>query len=274
MNRTNQAAFTAVDLIVLVAVAGVFALTLLPVIADSRPGTLSSQCQNGLRQLHNAWLMYAADHNDSIIYNLGVSDTQQEIVSMTYRNWANNNMNWSSDPAIVNPELLKRGPMFPYGPSTAIYKCPSDTYLNSAVQTSSKPRTRSYAMNAFFGKRSIYTESSSNNFFPSYKQWLRTTQVPRPASNWVFIEEHPDSINDGCLLNYPAGTAGAWGDLPGSLHNGAANIAFPDGHVDSHKWLSRTTQLPVVFSYNPPPFDPAGKQDFEWLMSRAAVLAD
>jgi prepilin-type processing-associated H-X9-DG protein len=94
--------------------------------------------------------------------------------------------------------------------------------------------------------------------------------VLRPANAWLLIDEHPDSINDGYFLNNPAG-ANFWTDIPGSLHKGAATVSFADGHAEIHQWLSKSTRLPVQFSYGPPPLDPLGHTDFQWLIARTAV---
>ena len=130
-------------------------------------------------------------------------------------------------------------------------------------------------MNAFFGRYNTDpndpTASGRNEFFTQYRQWLKTAEVIKPALTWVFIDEQADSINDGLFLNNP--TTSSWQDLPGSYHEGAANVSFVDGHGETHKWLSNTSIFPVGFAYPPPPpFDALGLADFQWLLSRSCVL--
>ena len=137
-------------------------------------------------------------------------------------------------------------------------------------------------MNAFFGPYSrspqdpgTYWGLGENQFFQTYRQWLKLAEVFRPASYWVTIDEHPDSINDGYFLNDPSGTgAGHWGDFPASYHNGACGISFADGHSVIHKWASSTTKIPVHADGNrdQPAFDLAGSRDYRWLMEQTAVL--
>ena len=62
---------------------------------------------------------------------------------------------------------------------------------------------------------------------------------------WVFVDEHPDSINDGWLITYWPG-GGGWGDLPASYHAGACGIGFADGHAEIHKWRDSATIQPVT----------------------------
>ena len=59
----------------------------------------------------------------------------------------------------------------------------------------------------------------------------------------MLTEEHPDSINDGYFLNKPDSLQ--WMDLPASYHNGAANLAFADGHLETHKWRFASTKPPA-----------------------------
>ena len=90
----------------------------------------------------------------------------------------------------------------------------------------------------------------------------------------MFIEEHPDSINDGYFLNHPDSCQ--WSDLPASYHNGAANLTFTDGHVDLHKWrFAGTKPPPRPESANLPiPVSPDERADFDWLMERTSIDND
>jgi prepilin-type processing-associated H-X9-DG protein len=132
------------------------------------------------------------------------------------------------------------------------------------------------AMNAYFGPYNPTWTSGGNNFFPDYRQFLKSSTVPNPANLFVMVDEHPDSINDGYFLNNanPA-SFNAWGDLPASFHNGACGFAFADGHSEIHKWRSRVTILPVrlsggfqQFSFNS---DPSGPLDAQWITARTSV---
>jgi len=220
--------------------------------------------------------MYADDHNDRVIYNMGYTETQGEVTGKTYRNWANNLLSWGTDSSNTNRALLQNGLLAPYlGTNLSAYKCPSDTWLSpqqSALGWTA--RLRSISMNAFFGPFSptdSLTLSGKNWALPNYRQWLKTAEVINTATTWVFIDEHPDSINDGYFLTSP--NASTWQDIPASHHDGAVNLSFVDTHVESHKWLSKTSRFPLGFSYpTPPAFDADGQTDFTWLMRRTAVL--
>ncbi|MCX6927950.1 MAG: hypothetical protein NT154_32785, partial [Verrucomicrobia bacterium] len=69
---------------------------------------------------------------------------------------------------------------------------------------------------------------------------------PGPTDTTVFMDEHPDSINDPG--NFPPVASGFW-DIPSTMHDGAAGFSFADGHAEIHKWkgvLSRPPNLAVT----------------------------
>jgi prepilin-type processing-associated H-X9-DG protein len=135
-------------------------------------------------------------------------------------------------------------------------------------------RLRSLSMNAFFGRFSPNddpTAQGKNYHAPTYRQFLKTSDVPIPVNTWVTLEEHPDSINDGYFLNTPGATG--WQDIPASYHNGAAGFSFADGHSETHKWLSKKSSvIPVRFALTTTPFDALGYQDFEWWRLRVPFI--
>lgn len=83
-----------------------------------------------------------------------------------------------------------------------------------------------------------------NRFNPEWTQFLKAGQVPWPANFFTFLEEHPDTINDGYFMNVWNDLK--WGNLPASYHNGAANIAWADGHIERHRWLPEDRLRPAV----------------------------
>jgi prepilin-type processing-associated H-X9-DG protein len=92
------------------------------------------------------------------------------------------------------------------------------------------------------GNAASSPRAAATQTIPTNRQFFRLTQVPRPATIFVFIEEHPDSINDGYFLNHFYSRR--WTDLPAAWHQGAANLAFADGHVERRRWLAASTRPP------------------------------
>ena len=65
---------------------------------------------------------------------------------------------------------------------------------------------------------------------------------PGPSMAWLFVDEHPDSINDAGA--FPPDRIGNIPDAPATYHNGAAGFAFADGHSEIHKWRGPTMTKP------------------------------
>ena len=131
-------------------------------------------------------------------------------------------------------------------------------------------------MNAMVGNVGAFMQGTANVNNPYQRQFLKLGQIPQPARIFVLTEEHPDSITDGYFLNHP--DTNLWVHLPASYHNGAANLAFADGHLESHKWHCASTTPPSrAFAADLPfPVSADERADFDWLMERTtiAVYAD
>ena len=94
---------------------------------------------------------------------------------------------------------------------------------------------------------------------------------PGPSMSWAFVDEHPDSINDGNLYVNPVWGAGTgqqqWTDMPASYHNGACGFSFADGHSEIKKWNDNRTINPVRYGYlNNIAVN--GSVDYDWAAER------
>ncbi|MEY2410402.1 MAG: hypothetical protein QOF48_3072, partial [Verrucomicrobiota bacterium] len=179
------------------------------------------------------------------------------------------------DPDNTNLVLLTRG-AFGADLTPGIYRCPSDRVL-SDIQLAAgwQSRVRSYSMNAMAGNAGEYSSQGTNINNPGYRQFFKLGEISQPARIFLFIEEHPDSVNDGYFLNKPPSME--WTDLPASYHNGSANLSYADGHSEPYKWRLATTRPPARPDAAHLPFPlptPAQREDFGWLMSRTSLEAN
>ncbi len=202
-------------------------------------------------------------------------------------NWVNNVMTWDMSSDNTNLATLTGASLGAYvSGNTSVYRCPSDEALSSVQRAAGwTARIRSYSMNAMIGDAGNFSAKGYNINNPGYTQFFKTTQIPQPSEIFVFLDEHPDSINDGYFLDkspdndseYGYYYNGAqWTDLPASYHNGTTAFSFADGHSSLHRWLQpETIRPPLPNAANLPitiPSSPASAiADFDWVMDHMSV---
>ncbi len=268
--------FTLIELLVVVAIIATLAGILLPLLAKSKARAQGIGCLNNARQLSLAWLMYADDHNGRLAYNLGGDVASRGVAQRTNLNWVNNILTWELDSDNTNTATLTESGLGPYTSKVVgIYRCPSDTVLSDIQRGAGwSARVRSYSMNAMMGNAGELSQTGRNVNNPNYVQFFSLASIPKPTRIFVFLDEHPDSINDGYFVN--RAYSGEWSDLPASFHNGAANLSFADGHAESHRWVyasskpparSDVTSLPIAV---PKP----ERADLDWILDRMSIHDD
>jgi prepilin-type processing-associated H-X9-DG protein len=74
----------------------------------------------------------------------------------------------------------------------------------------------------------------------------KTSQLRRPSTTMVFIDEDDISVDDGHFLYSYAITADAglkWVNTPGFRHSNGTIWSFTDGHAAYKKWRTARTQV-------------------------------
>jgi prepilin-type processing-associated H-X9-DG protein len=263
-----------VELMVVIAIVGILAAIILPALAGAKEKGRGLVCLSNLRQLGLAMQIYAADNDDQLPYNMGADGTRRTIQDRTYLNWVNNVMSWAVDSDNTNTFLLTAGGLGVYlNPVETVFRCPSDQVLSPEQRDAGwDHRVRSVSMNAMLGNAAEFLKAGVNTNNPGYEQFFRLSQVPDPDGIFAFLEEHPDSINDGYFINRFGSYE--WNDLPASYHGPLGNFSFVDGHAESHRWRNgKTMPAPLPDAADlPMKVLPGERSDWYWVLYRSSIV--
>ncbi len=231
--RLGRAAFTLIELLIVIAIVALLAAILFPVFARARETARKSSCQSNLKQIGLAVMQYTQDND--------------ERYPSTY----------------ITPAGLVSWMQYvqPYAKSTQIFLCPSDTTrtdLPSSANSSPgyvSPFPTSYGLNALFttgGHPNLVGIMASAIAQPATTV-LTADGIselggnPNGAANKAKYPEDWTELAGGFILEdyssiytfgIPATGSGARGG-PLARHLELTNVAFADGHVKAlriEKW--------------------------------------
>jgi prepilin-type N-terminal cleavage/methylation domain-containing protein len=237
--------FTLIELLVVIAIIAILAALLMPALVGAKSDAQAVGCINNSRQLATAWVMYAQDNGDALVDN---------YPGGYQGGWVDGILSWGNNPDNTNTALLTEGKLGPYvAKNVGVYHCPAD---RSRGAGQAHLRVRSVSMNAFVGDPGA-ARPGPNYIFAGWQQCIKMPDIRDATRTFVFLDEHPDSINDGwfifCQADGPqslpgsdAATSSHWSDLPASYHNGAGGFAFADTHAEIHRWLAASTIKPPI----------------------------
>jgi prepilin-type N-terminal cleavage/methylation domain-containing protein/prepilin-type processing-associated H-X9-DG protein len=245
--------FTLIELLVVIAIIAILAALLLPALSRAKTEAVSTQCLSNKKQMQLSWAMYVNDFNDYLPINSDQSEPYT-VGGVTMQDWCEGIEDWTTSTVNTNYQYLINPKVSSLGSYNAnsynIYWCPADSFLSPQQHASHwEHRCRSIAMDAAVGAGTKYNGFSfSSTFWWAVKS--ANLIAPGPAMTWVFIDEHPDSIDDEILYIDPLETSGTgtFTELPASLHNQACGVSFADGHAEMHKWVNAETIHPVTYT--------------------------
>jgi prepilin-type N-terminal cleavage/methylation domain-containing protein/prepilin-type processing-associated H-X9-DG protein len=244
LSSSLRKGFTLIELLVVIAIIAILAAMLLPALGKAKDKSQGISCMNNTKQLMLANHMYQGDNHDALPrafhggYNPPPNDPNKPWVS----GW----LTWGADTDNTNLVKLldtQYASMAGYfGKSKDIFRCPADKFA-SGIQRSRgwSSRVRSLSGNIYVGKGNGWANGpwgsaggpNNLNIYAGVEKASQFT-IPGPARTWVYMDEHPDSINDAGA--FPPSNATTIPDAPATYHNGAAGFSMADGHSEIKKW--------------------------------------
>ena len=233
--------FTIIELTAVVAIITVLVSLLTAALNQTKQQAMRISCLDNLKQLNLAWQMYADDFEGALPLNQtakGPLHHRIPLLNSSTNSWVAGNPRFD-----ISTANIRRGSLFPYVKSVSPYRCAMD---DSRVEGHPDTlRTRSYSMNAFLGGDEVMNPA------------MRFSELRRPSSTFVFIEEHQNSRWESSFVVVsavkPGMTAGvgglaSWWSTPADRHEQGCNLTFADGHIEYWRWFSPKTERDTMMS--------------------------
>lgn len=211
----RRAAFTLIELLIVIAIISILAAILFPVFSRARENARRTSCASNMKQISLGLMQYMQDYDE--MYPRHIQDATVPSANRVYWN------------AFIQP----------YVKSTQIFNCPNRTETAIVWNGAANDNTIAYGMNYWL----------NSYYYPAGSPGLRLAAIQNPAQTvWIAetgsLQESPGFGYNQCYPSwygktYPTNATygfdafNAAGRLT-NRHFGGLNVIWGDGHV---KWV-------------------------------------
>ncbi len=249
--------FTLIELLVVVAIIGILASMLLPVLTKARLKARDTKCRGNLKQLCLASIMYGDDHDGC--GPPSEPDPTEVFGDATKKSFMNYYLNAHNTPDALPPfwgDVLFEGK---YGIERRLLVCPTmNTEFSRPVLSGGAEVPESsllgYGINSY-----IDNSPGGNGFNISPTKGRRLSSVTDPSGRVYYLDNQgPGYARHRVLIVNPF-TNGRHGNTSASSVSNVGNFTYFDGHVESVRvqkhfqmvpFASAPEQLSFVFDIN------------------------
>jgi prepilin-type N-terminal cleavage/methylation domain-containing protein/prepilin-type processing-associated H-X9-DG protein len=243
MIKKSGQAFTLVELLVTIAIIAILAAMLLPSLSRAKEKAQATSCISNMRQLGIASTMYVDNNQDIIVPMAQLVSPLPSDRLIPYQSY----MWW--------PDNLR-----PYSKGTAkLYTCPDVPPVQAGL-----PLTNAFGIGMNFNELGVFPQ----NVDPATGPFVKTSMIKIPAATIIFgdsayVENYTETNADLWIVDLdrqytwegfgvwlfetPPARNGQWDYNPVRVvdrHQGLANCAFVDGHVQAMKSSALGWQYP------------------------------